>query len=66
MNFMKAVSILVPRILATTMTHRFMFVSPFRQTTLNVVLISVYKRSWIDELLYDRLDRCLLHILQDS
>jgi hypothetical protein len=63
-DFAKAVAILVPRVLATSMTHGLVPVAPALQTSVDVVLVGVDKSARRDGGREDRPDRLLLDIGQ--
>jgi len=66
MNLVTSIPIFISSVLSRPVTHRLVFVAPFQQPTVNVVFVRVDQRSRLDKLLNDRLDRRLLHILQQA
>src|SRR5215211_5139755 len=62
MHFTKAVSIFITSILAPSMVHTLMLVSPCTQAGINAVLIRIHKCTWSNGLFDERLDGLVLHI----
>ena len=63
---MVTVAVLVTGILAVTVANRLVRIAPFRQPTVNIVLVRHDRRIGSDKPLDDRLDRDLTNIVQHT
>jgi len=66
MNFVEAVSILIPCVFTSAMADCLVLIPPLRQTTVDIVFVSKYKASRGDGRSDQWLNRLLLHVLQHS
>lgn len=64
MDLVEAITILVARIFAPAVTDSFVLIAPHRQTSVDVVLVSVDHRALGNCGINDRFDRLLLNIGQ--
>jgi len=62
MDCTTAVSIFISGVLALSMVHTLMLVSPCTQASIHAVLIRIHKRTWGHGLFDERLNGLLLHI----
>ena len=63
-DFVETIAVLVARIFAAAVTDGLVLIAPYRQTSVDAVLVGVDHRAFDDDGRNDRLDRFLLHIGQ--
>ncbi len=62
MDLVKAIAILVPGILANTVVHDLVIITPLGQASVDVILVGIDETARLDHLLEERFDRHLLDI----
>src|SRR3954471_5679752 len=63
-DFVETIAVLVTRIFASAVADGLVLIAPYRQTSVDAVLVGINHRAFDDDGRNDRLDRFLLHIGQ--
>src|SRR3954451_20145788 len=63
-DFVETIAVLVTRIFASAVADGLVLIAPYRQTSVDAVLVGINHRAFDDHSLNDRFDRFLLHIGQ--
>jgi len=63
-NLVETVAVLIPGILASAMAYRLVFIAPFWQSGVDIVLVGEHQRTGQDRFLNQRSNRYLAYVLQ--
>jgi hypothetical protein len=63
-NLVEAVAVLITGILASAMAYALVFIAPFRQSSVDIVLVGEHERTGQDRFLNQGPDRCLTYVLE--